>query len=144
MAWGQVAASYFGLDSIRCFSGGTEVTAFHPNAVEALARAGLGVEQAGSGSNPVYLLNYARGKPPVRAFSKAFSDPFNPQKGFIALMTCTDAEEACPVVSGAGRRFSIPYRDPKLSDGSADCMQVYDERCRQIAEEMFLVMQKVQ
>ena len=38
-AWARVAAYHFGLADIQVYSGGTEVTAFHPNAVRALRSA---------------------------------------------------------------------------------------------------------
>ena len=34
--WAQLAAGYFGVDRVRCYSGGTEATAFHPWAVKTM------------------------------------------------------------------------------------------------------------
>ena len=42
--WAAVAAHYQGIQNILTFSGGTEVTAFHPNAIAALERAGLQID----------------------------------------------------------------------------------------------------
>ena len=56
-----------------------------------------------------------------------------------AVMTCSDADEACPVVFGAEDRFSVPYNDPKEFDNTEFEEVNYDERCRQIAREMLYI-----
>lgn len=140
--WSVVAAEYVGLDQIETFSGGTEATAFNPRAVEAVERAGFNVENPG-GENPRYNVYFDEEKEPLICFSKTFDDSYNPRKNFAAVMTCTDAEENCPVVSGAEKRFSIPYVDPKESDGTPWEKETYDKRCRQIATEMFYLMSRV-
>jgi protein-tyrosine-phosphatase len=134
--WAQAMAAYHQVDGISCYSGGTEATAFNPRAVRAIANSGFEISTADSSGNPVYLVSFASGYPPVQAFSKRFSDPFNPQDGFLAIMTCSDADEACPFVPGAEARFSIPYEDPKIADGTPAEEERYAERCRQIATEM--------
>ena len=55
-------------------------------------------------------------------------------------MTCSDADVNCPFVPGAEFRKPITYQDPKESDGSTREVEIYDERCRQIATEMFYMM----
>jgi len=137
--WSQVAAHYYHISNIYCYSGGTEATAFNPRAVKALGKAGFDITQADSSSNPVYHIAYASETEPVKAFSKKFSDPFNPQKSFVAIMTCSQANEACPFVPGAEMRFSIPYDDPKVVDDTPEEELEYDERCFQIASEMLFL-----
>jgi hypothetical protein len=39
-------------------------------------------------------------------------------------------------------RFSLPYLDPKVSDGTDEELATYDERCAQIAREMLFVMKQ--
>lgn len=141
--WGEVAAFYYRIPGIQCFSGGTEATAIHPVAVTALKKAGFQIGTDGMGSNPVYRVTYANGIKPVELFSKKFSDPVNPQGDFMAVMTCSDADEACPFVPGAVARFSIPYEDPGTADGTPEEEAIYDERCRQIATEMFYLFARV-
>jgi arsenate reductase len=46
-------------------------------------------------------------------------------------------------VQGATDRFSINYDDPKEADGTPAERTRYDERCRQIAREMFFLMSRV-
>lgn len=138
--WAQAGAAHFGLEGVRTFSGGTEATAFNPRAVAALQRAGFTVEKREEASNPVYEVTGMEGVE-LECFSKRFEDTPNPDQGFAAVMTCTDADEACPYVPGAAMRFSVPFVDPKVSDGTPEEAATYDERCAQIAREMLWVMQ---
>ncbi|MEZ4956337.1 MAG: protein-tyrosine-phosphatase [Saprospiraceae bacterium] len=138
--WLKVAAASYGIGKLRVFSGGTEATAFHPNAVAALKYAGLPLEQTTEGDNPFYECEIGNGGDVLVMFSKKYDDPRNPKKGFAAVMVCNEADEACPVVVGAKARFSISYDDPKKFDGTPEEAAAYQERCRQIAREMFYVI----
>ncbi len=137
------AAHRFGIDGVQVFSGGTEVTAFNPAAVESLRRTGLPIRIAVGGDNPTYEVGTGEAWPSILARSKRFDDGMNPSEGFCAVMTCTDASDACPVVPGADLRLSIPYEDPKAFDGTPHEGEQYDERCRQIAREMLYVCSRV-
>jgi arsenate reductase (thioredoxin) len=137
--WSGTAAGYYGLNGIHTYSGGTEATAFNPRAVAAIERAGFSVENPG-GDNPEYKVRADDHSEPMICFSKKFGDPFNPQDDFAAVMTCSDADENCPFVPGATKRFSITYIDPKESDGTPRESETYDDRCRQIAREMLFMM----
>ncbi len=134
--WAMTAARSYGIAGVECYSGGTEATAFNSRAVAAMERAGFKIETVTEGDNPIYHVYYAEDAVPVKAFSKVYDDSKNPRKEFCAVMTCSQADEACPVVLGAEERISIPYNDPKESDGTPDETKVYDERCKQIAREM--------
>jgi arsenate reductase len=79
----------------------------------------------------------------MECFSKTYDDPVNPNEGFVAIMTCADADEACPVVSGAALRAPIRYDDPKVADGTPQEAAVYEERCLQIATEMLYLFSRV-
>lgn len=140
--WAAVMAEHFDIYHIVSYSGGTEATAFNPRAVAAIERAGFKVEDPG-GENPRYKVYFDEDKEPLTCFSKIFDDSYNPQKEFAAVMTCTDADENCPFVPGAEKRFSIPYVDPKESDGTPREKETYDERCQQIAAEMYYLMSRV-
>jgi arsenate reductase len=142
-AWAQVFAYRYGLAPVECYSGGTETTACNPRTVAALERAGFRATAITVGANPVYLFQYAEGVGPVIAFSKGYDQPPNPREGFSAVMTCAQAEENCPVVFGADRRFSLPYDDPKAADDTPEEVAIYDARCRQIAAEMRYVFERV-
>ncbi|MBN1448208.1 MAG: protein-tyrosine-phosphatase [Bacteroidetes bacterium] len=140
--WAQAAAWMHGLDHVRTWSGGTEATAFNSRAVKALQDCGFRITVAQEGDNPLYHVAFADNAGPIEAFSKAYHHSFNPQEDFAAVMTCSDADEACPVVLGAAKRFATPYRDPKEFDGTPQEEHMYAERCRQIAGEVIYIMDR--
>ena len=141
--WAQVAASYYGLESIETFSGGTTATAFFPRAVEAIKRAGLEISPEKQESNPVYRVKYSADKPEIEVFSKKFDSNFNPDEDFCAILTCSDADAKCPFIPGASKRVPIIYEDPKAYDRTEKEEQAYTERSQQIAGEMFYMMGQV-
>jgi len=141
--WAQAAAHHYSIPAVETFSGGTEVTAFNPRVAAALRRAGFVIKPPRDGENPVYEVRYEPDMEPLRAFSKVYDAPPNPRSGFAAIMTCSSADTACPIVAGADERIAIPYDDPKDSDGTRREAEVYDERCRQIAREMLCVFSMV-
>ena len=141
--WAAAAAHYYEVgEGIESFSGGTEATAFNPRAVEALERAGFEVDHPG-GTNPPYDISFMNNGPVLKCFSKKYDDAYNPSENFIAIMTCSDADEACPIVRGAEARFSLPYEDPKAFDDTDQEKAAYDERCKQIATELLYVFSNV-
>lgn len=141
--WAQTAATYYGVPAVKTFSGGTEATACNIRTVRALRRAGFSVAEFSGGKNPVYLVQYSETAEPLRAFSKVYSKDGNPTDNYIAVMTCAQADKNCPVVEGSSMRVAIPYVDPKASDGKPEEESTYDERCKQIAREMFYLMSQV-
>jgi arsenate reductase (thioredoxin) len=141
--WAQTLAAYYGLDGVKTFSAGTEVTAFNDRAVQALQRVGFSVTKSDDQKNPVYSVQYAQGAEPIHAFSKLIGDATNPKANFCAVMNCSQAEAACPFVAGATLRVSTPYDDPKDFDGTPQETAKYDERCRQIAREMAYMFAQV-
>jgi arsenate reductase (thioredoxin) len=136
--WAAVAAEYYGITGVRTYSGGTESTAFNPNAISALERIGFRIEVEHPGDNPKYLVHYGA-KSSTRCFSKVFDDAENPQHEFAAVMTCSDAEENCPFIPGVELRIGTTYDDPKAFDHTPLEAAKYDERCRQIALETLYV-----
>ena len=138
--WAQLAAWQYDLP-ITCYSGGTEATAFYPSAVAALSAAGCQISREGD-QNPCYEIKPDRSHV-IRSFSKRFDDPYNPKDNFVAFMTCSDADENCPIVPGAMHRVSLYYDDPKTYDGSDIEQKMYSERCFQIASEMYYLMKRV-
>lgn len=141
--WAQLAAAYYEVGGISCFSGGTEATAFNPRAVKALVEAGMKITRLNKQENPVYraiLPGFPKG---IDLFSKKYTDPPNPKEGFIAVMTCSDADEACPIVKGASSRHAIRYEDPKAFDDTREESARYRERSQQIAREMFYLFSNV-
>jgi len=151
---GNVAAAYYGMPEVRFHSGGTAPTAFNPRTVACLKEIGVGVVPTGNEAprgepktaNPIYRVRSGRaGEPALEAteFSKTYSDPSNPQRGFAALMVCGEADAACPFVKGAALRVSMPYLDPKIYDDSRFEAAKYAERRDDIGRLMLSVMMQV-
>jgi len=141
--WAQTAAEYYGIPNVTCYSGGTEATAFNSKAVKAIRDTGIKVEQIDESDNPLYLVHFSKDKGPLKCFSKVYNDDFNPKNDFAAIMTCSHADENCPVVFGAEKRFPIKYDDPKEFDGTELEATKYAERFEQIGIEMIYVFGKV-
>lgn len=141
--WAQTAAYYYGLDKVQTFSGGTQATACNCRTVAAMRRVGFAIEDATTGDNPIYVVRYSNDRPTIRAYSKLYNADGNPKRDFIALMTCSVADKSCPVVQGAVSRYAIHYADPRLCDDTPTETTAYNERCREIAREMFYIMSEV-
>ncbi len=136
--WAAALAHHYGAGPLETYSGGTEATAFNPRAVSALQAEGFRIEkvQEGNGENPAYEVRYAEGVPALRAWSKVFAAPGNPQQHFGAVMTCAEADAGCPFVPGADVRIALTYEDPKAFDDTPQETEKYRERSRQIAREL--------
>lgn len=141
--WAQVAARYYEITDVHCYSGGTEVTAVFPRIIKTLKKQGLEIIQKKKKENPKYYIEYSEVMPPIKAFSKLFDHESNPTTNFAAVMTCNHASENCPIVPGAEQRIALTYLDPKISDGTPEQKAVYQERSLQIATEMKYVFSKV-
>ena len=133
--WAKTAAAYYGFDNVQTYSGGTEATAFNANAIKAAKGVGFEITDNGATTNPHYRVKYDANQEDILCFSKKYDDLANPQKGFCAIMTCTEADGACPFVPGAVARVSTPYLDPKAFDDTPEKDAKYSERCLQIATE---------
>ena len=142
--WAQFSSLHYEVIGVRCFSGGTEATAFNPRAVAALERAGVSVSITDSNStNPLYKVLTGNSDTGDIMSSKRYDDPVIPSEGFIAVMVCSDADEACPVVPGVSERIVLTYQDPGGYDGTSSEQDKYDEICIQIATEMLYLFQYV-
>ncbi len=140
--WAAVAANYFGVDNVHTFSGGTEATAFNPNAINALRKIGFDITDDGKPINPNYTVKYADDDY-TTCFSKVYNHPTNPQQHFAAIMTCSDAEQNCPFIPGVDLRIGTTYNDPKAFDNTPQQDAAYTERATQIALECLYVFSLV-
>lgn len=141
--WAYTAGLYYGIDSIYTFSGGTEATKVNINAISALRRSGFSANTSGVGVNPGWTIGIGENAGQFMIFSKKYDSSQNPKTKFAAIMVCSEADKSCPVVDGADIRLPMPYDDPKYYDNTPSQDQKYDERCRQIAREMFFLMDYV-
>lgn len=112
--WAQVAASYFGIENVVCYSGGTEETALFPKVAETLSDQGFNIFKINDGTNPVYAIKYNDNSQPIIGFSKKYDNTFNPVSAFAAIMTCSQADGGCPFIAGAEKRIPITFEDPKI------------------------------
>lgn len=140
--WAAVAAANYGIGNVKTFSAGTEETAFNKRAVEAIKRAGFKVESS-VGTNPRYSVQFSEEAGALDCYSKTISHRANPTKNFASIMTCSDADENCPMIIGSEYREAVTYEDPKVADRTANETYVYDERCQQIATEMLYLFSLV-
>lgn len=139
--WAKVVADARGLSSVQTFSGGTEATAMNPRVVDSLRRTGFLVDADDpDADNPIYRVRYSDDAGPLECFSKLYDQPPNPTSGYCAIMTCSSADDACPIVPGCELRLPIRYEDPKVADDSPEESSVYDGRSRQICREMLFAM----
>ena len=142
--WTQIAAAHYGVNHVQTFSGGTEVTACNPRTVAALKRCGLRFSVLkDDGSNPHYSVAFSDCEPPLVCYSKVFNKAPNPSSNYCAVMTCSHADQNCPVAIGCDLRLAIRYEDPKVSDDTPHEEATYDERCAQIAREMLYAISQV-
>jgi arsenate reductase len=136
-------AFHFKIKNINCYSGGTEAIAMFPKVAETLTNQGFQIQKLSETKNPVYAVKYAENEHPIICFSKIYNDDFNPKSTFAAIMTCSNADEGCPLVFGAEARFPIKYDDPKAFDGTDLQTEKYAERSLEIAQEMWWVFKSI-
>lgn len=141
--WAQTMAYHVGLKNVSCYSGGTEATAIFIKVLETLTSQGFQVLRLSGNENPVVAVKFAANENPILCFSKTYDHPFNPSTQFGAVMTCSNADEGCPIVVGSEARFPIKYDDPKAYDGTPLQTEKYAERSLDIAREMWWVFSQI-
>lgn len=141
--WANVAANFYGIDDVETFSAGTEATAIHPNTLEALRHQGFEVMVQDHSANPTVEIRFGTTEL-SKCFSKTIDDASLPKDAFIAVMTCSDADENCPFIPGCDLRIGTTYEDPKKSDGTPEQTQTYMNRSLQIGRECLYVFSLLQ
>jgi arsenate reductase len=141
--WAQTAAAHFNVKNVFCYSGGTEATALFPMAAKTLEQSGFQVKALSEGKNPIYSIKYSENEHPIIGFSKTYDDSFNPQSAFAAILTCSQADGACPFIAGAEKRIPITFEDPKAFDNTPQQEEKYKERSIQIATELFYIFSQI-
>ena len=69
-----------------------------PKVSETLSNQGFQIQKLSDEQNPVYAIKFEENQPSIICFSKAYFDDFNPKNNFAAILTCTNADEGCPMV----------------------------------------------
>ena len=141
--WAQTAAAHFDIEKVYSYSGGTEATALFPMIAQTLEQSGFQINRLSEGTNPIYAIKYGENEPPIIGFSKTYDNPFNPESEFAAIMTCSQADGACPFIAGAEKRIPITFEDPKAFDNTPQQEEKYQERSLQIATALFYVFSQI-
>ncbi len=141
--WAQTMASYFNINNVFCYSGGTEATALFPVVATTLQNLGFEIEKLAETDNPIYSIKYSANEHPIIGFSKKLDSQFNPSSGFAAIMTCSQADGGCPFIAGAEVRIPITFEDPKAFDNTPQQAEKYLERSTQIATELFYIFSNI-
>ncbi|WP_417236766.1 low molecular weight phosphatase family protein [Bizionia paragorgiae] len=141
--WGQTLAYYFGIPNVSCYSAGTEATALFPSVLKTLEDKGFQITTLSDGKNPIYSIKYGSNTPPIIGFSKTIDHSFNPKTDFIAIMTCSHADEGCPFIAGAERRFAFTFDDPKAFDNTSKAQEAYQNTSLQIANQLHYIFSKL-
>lgn len=141
--WSQIASVYYDVKMVSTFSGGTEQTSVNKNAILALEKTGIKLQSNQQSDNPIWTAAIGADINPMVLFSKKYIFSTNPTKNFGAVMVCSEADKSCPYVSGADFRLGLPYQDPKAFDNTPQQNEKYDERCREIARDMFYVFSQI-
>jgi arsenate reductase (thioredoxin) len=141
--WGKIAAEYYGISGIRTFSGGTEITAFHPVAVKTAQEAGFRIQKLSDSLNSGYEVYYSEALPPIRCYSKLYTDQSIPSERFCTIVNCTEADSDCPLIPGSDIRVFLPYSDPRAFDYSPIQSEKYHERFKEIATENLYIFSKL-
>lgn len=141
--WAQVIAYNYNINNIYTYSGGTEATRMNGTIVKTLVDFGFKIQQLSDNNNPIFAIKYTNNGLPIIGFSKKYDDNFNPVSEFGAIMTCSQADDGCPFITGAEGRFPITFEDPKAYDNTPLEKEKYAACCLLIASEMDYVFSAV-
>ncbi len=141
--WAKTAAFYYGVKIVDTFSGGITPKPVSEEMIFALERAGFIVYKTELSGGSVYKVKYSYNLKPVIVFPKKVNHARNPSGQFMAIYIEPNAQANMPEVEGAEKQLSIYYEDPQGYEGTAEEDKIYDERCRQIALEMFYVFSQL-
>ncbi len=132
--WAVIAAQQYRI-KINAFSGGTEVTTTAPQVLDTFEYFGFEVNRSET-SNGKHKVNFGNNGQNIKLHSKLYHDSSNPKRNFIAVMTCSDADENCPIVVGCSKRVALTYNDPKRFDGSILEKTMYQNEAFRIGTEI--------
>lgn len=137
--WCSYAIEYYNLKGIQSFSGGTNVSSFYRNTVKTLQQVGFKFQIIEfSHQNPHYLISCKDCVQPVIGFSKLYDNEYN-KKPFTAITLCENTEIDCPIISGAVKRFYVPFISPKIYDSTLYQAEKYLELNKNIAGEIHFI-----
>ena len=138
--WATFFSYYY---NIKCeiFSGGTLETEVNKAVINNIKSYDFNISFVES-NNPIYSIKF-KNQNLGNYFSKLYHDFENPKSEFAAIMTCSDAENDCPLVKGAEIKFSLQYEDPKKYDKTKIEKTEYKKTSEKIASEMNYLFYKL-
>ncbi len=136
-AWTTAASYYYGIENVKIHSGGINASAISQYAIKALEKAGFIIYKIQGGNNPKYEIKYSYNIKPLILKSIKYNDKLNPGTDFGSIIVCSNADVNLPFVKGNNFRTSLYYLDPSAYDGTSDASDLYLEKSREIAIEMF-------
>ncbi|QSS96048.1 hypothetical protein [Psychroflexus sp. ALD_RP9] len=141
-AWAFVFSEYYFPNVFEVYSGGTEVTACHPNTLKSLQNIGFDVQARETSTvNAKHLLKFQNSS--LSLYSKLYHTSEHPSTHFIAFMTCAQASKNCPVVFGAKHRFNFNFEDPKRFDDTPSAIIEYEKTALEIGRELHFLFNLV-
>ena len=117
---------------------GTEQTACHPSTANALEDLGWEVQDQGNGRFQVQRDLTTRS-----LWSKTL-DEVPRDLPIVAMMTCAEADEACPAIVGAVARIPWRFPDPKIADGTPESRATYRTVAEAIARDLDALYHELQ
>ena len=139
--WAEIAATFYNLNSIKSYSCGTEKSIVSKNTIEALEDLGLKIHNHPNINNAFHAF-YGK-ELFIDVFSKKYSDSSISKENTIAIMTCTDADQNCPIIPYAKNRISLNFKDPKRFDNTSYFRMEYQKTAKEIATEIFYIFSKI-
>lgn len=139
--WASVLAYKYKIN-IAFYSGGVEVTELNKSIAHCLESIGFNIYSEGD-INPKYHISYSKHQNPIIAFSKLYNDLYNPTSNFAAIMTCSDADNNCPIIYGANKKISFTFDDPKLYDNTNKETKMYKKCSTDIARELLYIFSNI-
>lgn len=134
--WANVLAYHFKLPLIESYSAGTEATEIFSSCLEVLEENGFQISRKSKTPvNPTYEIKFSEAAKKITDYSKSLAQQQLNQE-FIAILTCDEANQACPMVPRAEIRFALPYQDPKAFDKLPNQKEAYRATNTQIATEL--------
>ena len=137
------ATFFYNYYNVKCevFSGGTVQTKVNKSVISVIKDYGFNISFEDS-SNPIYSIKFKKLNL-GNYFSKLYFDFENPKSEFAAIMTCSDAENNCPLIEGAEIKFFLQYEDPKKYDKTKIEKTGYKKTSEKIASEMNYLYRKL-
>jgi len=139
--WAEIAATFYNLNSIKSYSCGTEKSIVSKNTIQTLKDLGIRIENHPSIPNAFHAF-YGK-ELFIDVFSKKYSDPTISKEDTIAIMTCSDADQNCPIIPYAKNRISLNFKDPKRFDNTSSFKMEYQKTGKEIAREIFYIFSKL-